>query len=242
MANGKCENRRSDRLKKQQCSCLLSLTVVIISHFCCLFPKIVPIARNHIQLSAPLSFQKPRFPASCQNGGHPWLWRCIALYLPGRTEDRVLRMISPNHHFQFSKLPRMPRSHYTKSPPGSARLIPSNDRQDRDRVGRRRIWEEAGRVGKEAAMEVWDGKGGKCLMFRSPFPSTSRWVAKEEGWMDNKSWMGTPQHKECPILHIGSTVWKVNQLFRGALGEGGRVGLERGWLWGGGEGGRAGLG
>ena len=62
MANGKCENRRSDRLKKQQCSCLLSLTVVIISHFGCLFPKIVPIARNHIQLSAPLSFQKPRFP------------------------------------------------------------------------------------------------------------------------------------------------------------------------------------
>ena len=171
MANGKCENRRSDRLKKQQCSCLLSLTVVIISHFGCLFPKIVPIARNHIQLSAPLSFQKPRFPELPDRRTSMIL--TLYSFVLARTEDRALRMISPNHHFQFSKLPRMPRSHYTKSPPGSARLIPSNDRQDRDSVGRRRIWEEAGRVGKEAAMEVWDGKGGKCLMFRSPFPSSS---------------------------------------------------------------------
>ena len=172
MANGKCENRRSDRLKKQQYSCLLSLTVVIISHFGCLFPKIVPIARNHIQLSAPLSFQKPRFPELPKRRTSMIL--TLYSFVLARTEDRALRMISPNHHFQFSKLPRMPRSHYTKSPPGSARLIPSNDRQDRDRAGRRRIWEEAGRVGKEAAMEVWDGKGGKCLMFRSPFPSSSQ--------------------------------------------------------------------
>ena len=203
MANAKI----GDQIEKQQYSCLffklLSLFLISVVYF----PRLFPLRVTTYSCQRLCHFRSHGF-QSCQNGGHPWFWRCIALYLPGRTEDRALRMISPNHHFQFSKLPRMPRSHYTKSPPGSARLIPSNDRQDRDRVGRGRIWEEAGRVGKRAAMEVWDGKGGKCLMFRSPFPSSSQWVGKDERWQqgDNKSWMRTPQHKECPRLHIGSTV------------------------------------